>query len=235
MPKQIHPQAPIAQQREDSRTSDTPNAKFMAPPQPVPFEQSENIDVLAMRAAIGILDHQKEKSKQDIYTLESLKRRLREDPEAFAEALSSGKLREEKNTSDALHATFSRSNDDHEDMEDDAAEGTNTNGAAKDYPKIPQKQNLIRCPPVNWAKYHIIGEPLNKMHEEQRRRPTQGEPSFGPIPQSGNPYYTPTDGPVGPPAPEHHVYRPYDPLTDGHADRTGPQRDGVQTRRSSKK
>jgi hypothetical protein len=41
---------------------------------------------------------------------------------------------------------------------------------------IPTPQNVIRCPPINWAKYHVVGESLDKLHEEQRRRPTQGEP-----------------------------------------------------------
>jgi len=33
----------------------------------------------------------------------------------------------------------------------------------------------VRTPPVNWAKYHIVGPPLDRMHEEQRRNPTLGE------------------------------------------------------------
>ena len=45
------------------------------------------------------------------------------------------------------------------------------------FPPIPGPQNIVRCPPINWSKYHIVGESLDKLHEEQKIRPTNGEPS----------------------------------------------------------
>ena len=41
---------------------------------------------------------------------------------------------------------------------------------------IPTPQNIVRCPPINWAKYHVVGKPLEKLHEEQRSRPSPGIP-----------------------------------------------------------
>ena len=55
-----------------------------------------------------------------------------------------------------------------EDFEDDE------DPARTSFPPIPLPQNIVRCPPVNWAKYHVIGESLDKLHAEQQNRPSQG-------------------------------------------------------------
>ena len=39
------------------------------------------------------------------------------------------------------------------------------------FERIPGPQNVVRMPHVNWEKYHITGEPLDSMHEQQRRWP----------------------------------------------------------------
>ena len=44
----------------------------------------------------------------------------------------------------------------------------------KDFGQMPAPLNVIRCPPVNWAKYHIAGEVLDQLHEQQRRLPDSG-------------------------------------------------------------
>ena len=44
------------------------------------------------------------------------------------------------------------------------------------YGPFPRPQNIVRCPPINWAKYHVVGEALDKLHEEQISHPTSGEP-----------------------------------------------------------
>ena len=64
---------------------------------------------------------------------------------------------------------------------------------------FPAQQNIVRCPPINWSKYHVVGESLDKLHQEQRRRPTSGEPH--------------TDN-VSARAPEHVIAAPYSPWTD---------------------
>lgn len=43
-----------------------------------------------------------------------------------------------------------------------------------DFPPAPTPQDVVRCPPIEWAKYHILGETLDKLHEEQQLRPGVG-------------------------------------------------------------
>ena len=40
-----------------------------------------------------------------------------------------------------------------------------------DFIKIPGPQSVVRMPHINWEKYHIVGESLDRMHEQQRRWP----------------------------------------------------------------
>jgi hypothetical protein len=46
----------------------------------------------------------------------------------------------------------------------------------KEYPRFPTPQNIVRTPAINWAKYGILGETIDNMHEEQKTNPTLGEP-----------------------------------------------------------
>ncbi|KAI1733749.1 hypothetical protein F4680DRAFT_381192 [Xylaria scruposa] len=54
-------------------------------------------------------------------------------------------------------------------------------GVAKPGPppwaQIPKPQNVVRCPPINWSQYAVVGESLDKLHNEQVRRPAQGTPA----------------------------------------------------------
>ncbi|TRX93893.1 hypothetical protein FHL15_005275 [Xylaria flabelliformis] len=43
--------------------------------------------------------------------------------------------------------------------------------------QIPKPQNVVRCPPINWSQYAVVGESLDKLHNEQMRRPAQGTPA----------------------------------------------------------
>ncbi|KAI6798146.1 hypothetical protein KC363_g706 [Hortaea werneckii] len=42
------------------------------------------------------------------------------------------------------------------------------------FPPIPGAQNVVRTPYINWEKYHILSEPLDRLHEQQRRWPGAG-------------------------------------------------------------
>ncbi|KAB5580436.1 hypothetical protein GE09DRAFT_1279349 [Coniochaeta sp. 2T2.1] len=42
---------------------------------------------------------------------------------------------------------------------------------------LPKPQNVVRCPPINWAQYGVVGESLDKLHAEQQRAPAQGAPA----------------------------------------------------------
>ena len=45
---------------------------------------------------------------------------------------------------------------------------------------VPTPQNIFRCPPINWAKYHVVGEALDRIHAEQIARPPTGDVVAGP-------------------------------------------------------
>ena len=79
--------------------------------------------------------------------------------------------------------------DHHNDEEDtDAAKDESENPAPDDQPKpssskfapVPTPQNIFRCPPINWAKYHVVGEALDRIHAEQIARPPTGDVVAGP-------------------------------------------------------
>ena len=176
-----------------SSTTTTPAQFATEPPPAVPISESENPDAIALRSAISILQMQKQQSLRDMYALDRMKKAAKADPERFARELAGGKL----SGADRGFLTLDHGEDDEEDS-DGEGEGNGSARMDQDDPfaslgKIPPPQNVVRMPPVNWAKYQIVGEPLDKMHAEQIRRPSTGEPLR---------------------APEHILASPYRPLVD---------------------
>ncbi|KKK20888.1 hypothetical protein P175DRAFT_0439888 [Aspergillus ochraceoroseus IBT 24754] len=161
-------------------------ATFVPEPAPVPISESENPDAIALRSAISILQLQKQQSLRDIQTLEKMKKAAAADPEKFARELAAGNL-SAKDAGGFINFTH--------DDDDDAEVSTDLSRLGK----LPTPQNVVRMPPVNWAKYHVLGESLDKMHEEQRRRPSAAEPRRDDSTQR---------------APEHVLASPYRPLVD---------------------
>ncbi len=113
-------------------------------------------------------------------TLEEQKSKAMEDPEAFARGVSEGKVKARGvqgiiPTADEQDQT----GDSEEDVATGSHQAPDTGEECEKYKHfgiIPSAQNVVRMPPVNWAKYHIVGESLDKLHEEQRARPSQGQP-----------------------------------------------------------
>ncbi|PGH05907.1 hypothetical protein GX51_02688 [Blastomyces parvus] len=189
-----------------------PTPTFMAEPAPVPISESDNPDAIALRSAISILQIQKQQAVRDIKTLDHLKQAAAAHPEAFARELAKGTLTSK--SGDIFNPTAHETGD-----EDEHAGGittqanTSTTGATDEgamdideqprpaFGKIPAPQSVVRMPPINWAKYHIVGEPLDKLHGEQRRRPSAGEPRRDDVPSQQR-------------APEHFIAAPYRPFTD---------------------
>ncbi|KAL4786260.1 hypothetical protein BJX76DRAFT_129840 [Aspergillus varians] len=164
---------------------------FAPEPPPVPISESENPDAIALRSAISILQLQKQQSLRDIQTLEKMKEAAAEDPEKFARELAAGKL---SRKDQAGVIDFNHDEDtDNEDAEIPDAEARGGSGIGT----LPEPQNVVRMPPVNWAKYQVVGESLDKMHEEQLRRPSASEPRRDEVP-----------------APEYTLASPYRPLVD---------------------
>ncbi|KAL4927072.1 uncharacterized protein BDV17DRAFT_136871 [Aspergillus undulatus] len=164
---------------------------FAPEPSPVPISESENPDAIALRSAISILQLQKQQSLRDIRTLEKMKIAAAEDPERFVRDLAEGKLtrKEQGGFLDFNH------DEDDEGESGGGAENEDRNGSGLG--TLPTAQNVVRMPPVNWAKYQVVGDSLDKMHEEQLRRPSLGEPRRDEAP-----------------APEYMLASPYRPLVD---------------------
>lgn len=63
---------------------------------------------------------------------------------------------------------------------------------SKTWRTLPKPQTVVRCPPINWAQYAVVGESLDKLHREQLTAPTLGKPavlsSSSPGPSSGGVY-----------------------------------------------
>ncbi|KAF3056327.1 hypothetical protein GL218_06758 [Daldinia childiae] len=51
------------------------------------------------------------------------------------------------------------------------------NPQSRPWTRLPKPQNVVRCPPINWAQYAVVGESLDKLHSEQISRPAQGVPA----------------------------------------------------------
>ena len=196
---------------------------MLDPPQSVPISESTNPDAIALRAAMSILQLQRQQALRDMQTLERQKEAAVANPEAFARDVASGKIRargmrdilgpvgEVPSGLGAVGSTGEGALD--EPMADHVDNGgeMDESGDEDDKPaadtssafgEIPSAQNVVRMPPINWAKYHIVGESLDKLHAEQRARPVAGQPL--------------RDEDLRPRqrAPEHVIASPYDPWRD---------------------
>lgn len=170
-------------------------AVFKPEPPPVPISESENPDAIALRSAISILQMQKQQSLRDIQTLDRMKEAAAADPEGFARELAAGRLRTEDRGAVVQFSEGDAMDTDEDNKEGvKQAQGDGTTTTSK-FGRIPPPQNVVRMPPINWAKYQVVGEPLDRMHEEQLHRPNLGEPRREP-------------------APEHVLASPYRPLVD---------------------
>jgi len=107
--------------------------------------------------------------------LARLKERALKDPEGFMKAAGTGEMQMK---GDRLFNPSAEDEEEDENEEMDDNEGLYGADVEKEkaWGKIPNKQNVVRCPPINWQKYAIVGESLDKLHEDQKSRPTEGRP-----------------------------------------------------------
>jgi hypothetical protein len=188
------------------------------PPLPAaPLSESENSDAIALRSAISILQLQRQQSVRDLQKLEKQKHDAVAHSNGFAEELVAGRISMGDNgglIGLPLISNTTRTSEEsaiEEDLSDSGVRDTPTQTPR--FGPIPTPQNIVRCPPINWAKYHVIGDSLHKLHEEQRLRPASGEP------QKDEPRR----------APVHVIAAPYRPFEDKIADPP------MRTRSTSKK
>ena len=190
------------------------------PPPPAPFSEEDNSDAMALRSAISILQIQRQQSLRDMKLLEQQKKLAVADAKGFAASVMAGRIK--STGAGALvvgpdPGTYAEESTNGDDMDGDhIGEGEEVKHIPEEskFADLPAQQNIVRCPPINWSKYHVVGESLDKLHEEQRRRPTSGEPHTD-------------DEPARPP--EHVIAAPYNPWTDKLSNspmRTSAHKDG---------
>jgi len=134
-------------------------------PESLPVSLDDNSDAIALRAALSILQIQRQRALQDMRDLDKMKKAALENPEQFVKDLQDGKLN---------HS--SRGGVEVDDLEDPTDESGGAH--ASSFGKLPIAQDVTRCPPVEWAKYHIAGEPLDRMHEVQQHYPGYTEDQY---------------------------------------------------------
>ncbi|KAI1810784.1 hypothetical protein GGS20DRAFT_565976 [Poronia punctata] len=177
------------------------------PPPPEPIDFSTNPDVLALKSAISILQMQRRKAERDMVTLDRVKNAALADPEAFIQDLITGRIHTEgerplassAETAQKFKGEEQKQDDDDDDDDDsdsdsdmeDVGQSTSNNTQdpatnqegieateRKPWESIPKPQNIVRCPPINWSQYAVVGESLDKLHNEQVMRPAQGTPAI---------------------------------------------------------
>ena len=140
-------------------------------PEDALLDLEKNPDAIALRSTIAILEMQRQRAVADMRRLEKIKARALAEPDLFMQELSQGRLRH-ANGSDGLpglpHGPV---------LPTGTKRGLSTRNpsASSRFPPIPTPQNIVRCPPINWAMYHVVGESLDRLHAEQQRQPGAGE------------------------------------------------------------
>lgn len=127
-----------------------PNQVGVPPPPPKPIFLDENPDALALRSAIAVLQMQKRKAESDLVTLHKAKEAAVEDVHGFVKDLGERKVQ--------------------------SGGGVEGEGE-KPWSQLPARQDVVRCPPINWSQYAVVGESLDKLHAEQRATPNLGVPA----------------------------------------------------------
>lgn len=149
----------------------------MAHPAPTPIDFEENPDVLALKSAISILQVQKVRATQDIQTLSKVKAEALREPDEFLRDLANGKV---KSKGPGLDVRLSTSADAPDGEETSEAGRVDHQTQERSWSALPKPQNIVRCPPINWSQYAVVGESLDKLHYEQVQSPAQGAPAtFG--------------------------------------------------------
>lgn len=115
------------------------------------------------------------------------------DPSGFTESLVEEENRRKQNIKKraVTQLKMSQSQDDSEDSEDAAEDpgdddttmtdppstGSFARKQSEKWPRLPEQQDVVRTPPINWSQYGIIGESLDKLHADQVAHHSDGLPA----------------------------------------------------------
>ncbi|KAK5654992.1 hypothetical protein OQA88_6751 [Cercophora sp. LCS_1] len=165
-------------------THTQPDQVGIAPPPAEPIAFDSNPDVLALKSAISILQLQRARATADMQALSQAKAAALADPTSFVADLAAGRV---STSGDALLfpgavTQASSSDEDSEGEEGQVGAGGSEKRKGKQkkddaaWTKLPKPQTVVRCPPINWAQYGVVGESLDKLHAEQVAAPTLGTP-----------------------------------------------------------
>ncbi|KJZ76619.1 hypothetical protein HIM_03955 [Hirsutella minnesotensis 3608] len=161
------PQAPLPSPlTRPLLTHSQPDQVAVPPPAPRLIDFESNPDVIALKSAISVLQVQKKRAAADMQALDRAKDAAIEDPDAFLRDLVAGKV-------NAPPATAQSDSDD--DEGDESQE--RLHAQPREWASLPKPQDVVRCPPINWAQYAVVGSSLDKLHAQEVSHPTQGAPA----------------------------------------------------------
>ncbi|KAF2400515.1 hypothetical protein EJ06DRAFT_556813 [Trichodelitschia bisporula] len=150
-----------------------PNPALPRPPSK-PFS-GDNPDALALRSTLSILQLQRQQAERDMVALARQRDAALRDPEAFvAEVQRRGGKSEGGGAGGVLGPTLAGVLRAGRGGEEES--GGNGEGKEGGVGRLPVPQNVVRAPPINWAKYGVVGAGLERIHEDLKARPVEGVP-----------------------------------------------------------
>lgn len=149
---------------QDENRVELPPAEFVDEPDPISINLDDNPDAMALRATLSVLQLQRQQALRDMRDLDKMKQAAMEDPEQFVKDLQEGRLTRPPREGVEVDGI-------------DLAEQQDAPAPDSKFGRFPSAQNVMRCPPVEWAKYHVVGEALDRLHEVQQHYPGYGEDS----------------------------------------------------------
>ncbi|KAF4547598.1 Hypothetical protein D9617_39g039330 [Elsinoe fawcettii] len=147
--------SPISPKVQPAKIKPLPNVELIDKPPSRPFSSEDATDAIALRAAISSLQVQRKRAQEDIKTLDRIRDDALTRPDEFQKHVVETAIRQSKKP-----AKFDV--DAKEDEDEKMADSSQA------FPPIPEPQHVVRCPPINWEKYHVVGEPLDRMHNAHK-------------------------------------------------------------------
>lgn len=157
-------------------THTQPDQVGVPAPAPEPISFDSNPDAIALRSAISVLQVQRKRAAADIQALGRAMEEAVAEPAAFIEDLAAGRVHSQGAgpRPDVKPAAADEDDDDDDDEEEDRGK---LQAQPRPWESLPVPQNVIRTPPINWSQYAVVGDSLDKLHNEQVSRPSQGTPA----------------------------------------------------------